>query len=269
MRQDKGFFDRQISLKGKVAIVTGASRGIGRGIAIECAKNGIHVLINYNRSREKAEEVKAEIKNLGEKAEVFQADIGDLSTHREMLNYALDKFGKVDILVNNAGITHVSDVLKEKPEDYDKIMRVNLRGPHFLTQTVANYMVENKAPGCIIYTLSISDRFASDNRPAYCISKAGLAMDMLVYAGRLAEHSIKVNGVEAGIIDTDMSHARIGDYEKSADKGYFLMYRTGYPEDVAKSVIYATKIYDTGAIIPATGGVLGRYLNLRTQNWIE
>jgi len=108
-------------------------------------------------------------------------------------------------------------------------------------------------------------RFASDNRPAYCISKAGLAMDMQLYAGRLAEYSIKVNGVEAGIIDTDMSHTRIADYEEAAEKGYFSMYRTGAPEDVAKSVIYAMKIYDTGALIPTSGGILARYLNLRTQ----
>ena len=264
MRQNKGFFGQQISLKDKVAIVTGASRGIGRAIAIELAKNGVHVLINYNRQKEKAEEVKAEAEKIRTKAEIFQSDIGDLSTHGKMLNYAVDRFGKVDILVNNAGITHVSDILEEKPGDYDKIMRVNLRGPHFLTQLVANQMVENKISGCIVYILSISDHFASDNRPAYCISKAGLAMDMQLYAGRLAEHSIKVNGVEAGVIDTDMSHARIADYEKSADKGYFTMYRTGSPEDVAQGVIYAMKIYETGAIVPATGGILGRYLNLRT-----
>lgn len=90
-------------------------------------------------------------------------------------------------------------------------------------------------------------------------------MDMRLYAGRLAEHSIKVNGVEVGIIDTDMSHVRLDDYERSADRGYFLMYRTGIPEDVAKSVIFAMKIYDTGVLIPTTGGILGRYLNLRMQ----
>lgn len=266
MKENRGFFSKNISLQDKVAIVTGASRGIGRGIAVEFAKNRINVLINYNRSSEKAKHLKAEIERIGGKAEVFQADIGDISTHREMLNCVLNKFGKVDILVNNAGITNVSDILEEKPEDYDKIMRVNLRGAHFLTQTVANYMTENDIAGCIIYILSISDRFASDNRPAYCISKAGLAMDMLLYAGRLAEHSIKVNGVEAGIIDTDMSRVRLDDYEKASDRGYFLMYRTGSPEDVAKSVIYAMKAYETGVIIPATGGILGRHLNLRMYN---
>jgi len=261
--RNKGFFEQDISLKDKVAIVTGASRGIGRGIAIELAKNGIHVLINYNRSEQKAKEVKEEAKKFGVKAEIFQADVGKLDTHEKMVNYAVEKFGQIDILINNVGITHVSDILEEKPSDFDKIMQVNLRGPHFLTQFVANYMVENNIPGCIIYTHSISDRFASDNRPAYCISKAGLVMDMKLYAGRLAEHSIKVNGVEVGIVDTDMSHARLGDYEKSADNGYFLIYRTGTPEDVAKSVIYAMKIYDTGVMIPTTGGILGRYLNLR------
>ena len=269
LEQDLGFFATDISLEGKSAIVTGSSRGIGRAIAIELARQGTDVLVNYNNNREAAEEVKNEIEKLGQKAVIVQADVSDLAQHQELLDTAVDAFGRVDILVNNAGITRIADILEESEEDFDILIKTNLKAPHFLTQRVANYMIAERIRGCIVYTLSISDSLASDNRAAYCISKAGLEMDMKVYAGRLAEEGIKVNGIEAGVIDTDLSRIRIPDYEEASKKGYVFMVRPGQPEDIAYAAIAAMKIYDTGRLIPAAGGTMTHLLNLRMMTELE
>ena len=269
LEQDLGFFATDVSLEGKSAIVTGSSRGIGRAIAIELARQGTDVLINYNRNRQAAEEVKDEIERLGRKAVIVQADVSDLAQHQQLLDTAVDAFGKVDILVNNAGITRIADILEESEEDFDILIKTNLKAPHFLTQRVANYMIAEEIRGCIVYTLSISDSLASDNRAAYCISKAGLEMAMKVYAGRLAEEGIKVNGIEAGIIDTDLSRIRIPDYEEASKKGYVFMVRPGKPEDIAYAAIAAMKIYDTGRLIPAAGGTMTHLLNLRMMTELD
>ena len=267
--QDLGFFATDVSLEDKSAIVTGSSRGIGRAIAIELARQGTDVLVNYNHNRQAAEEVKDEIERLGRKAVILQADVSDLAQHQKLLDTAVDAFGRVDVLVNNAGITRIADILEESEEDFDILIKTNLKAPHFLTQRVANYMIAEGIRGCIVYTLSISDTIASDNRAAYCISKAGLEMDMKVYAGRLAEEGIKVNGIEAGVIDTDLSRIRIPDYEEASEKGYVFMFRPGKPEDIAYAAIAAMKIYDTGRLIPAAGGTMTHLLNLRMMTELE
>ncbi len=266
---DIGFFATDVSLENSAAIVTGSSRGIGRAIAIELARQGADVLVNYNQNRDAAEAVKEEVESFGRKAAVIQADISDLDVHQRMLETAHNVFGKVNILINNAGITRIADILEETPEQFDLLLNTNLKAPHFLTQRVANYMVENEIRGCIIYTLSISDTMASDNRTAYCISKAGLEMSMRAYAGRLAMHGIKVNGIAAGVINTDLSRVRIPDYEEAAEKGYVFMVRPGTPEDVAQATIAAMKLYDTGVVIPASGGVMTPLLNLRSMTELE
>lgn len=266
---DLGFFATDASLENSAAIVTGSSRGIGRAIAIELARQGANVLINYNQNRDAAETVKQEVESFGRKAALIQADISDLEAHQRMLETAHNTFGKVNILINNAGITRIADILEETPEQFDLLVNTNLKAPHFLTQRVANYMVENEIRGCIIYTLSISDTMASDNRTAYCISKAGLEMSMRAYAGRLAMHGIKVNGIAAGVINTDLSRVRIPDYEEAAEKGYIFMVRPGTPEDVAQATLAAMKLYDTGVVIPASGGVMTPLLNLRSMAELE
>ncbi len=266
---DQGFFATDVSYKDSAAIVTGSSRGIGRAIAIELARQGADVLINYNQNRAAAEAVKQEIEDIGRNAAIIQADISDLDSHQKLLDTAHETFGKVNILINNAGITRIADILDETPEQFDLLLNTNLKAPHFLTQRVANYMIENKIPGCIIYTLSISDTMASDNRTAYCISKAGLEMSMRSYAGRLAMHGIKVNGIAAGVINTDLSRVRIPDYEEAAEKGYIFMVRPGTPEDVAHATVAAMRLYDTGVVIPASGGVMTPLLNLRSMSELD
>ncbi len=266
---DLGFFATEVSFENSAAIVTGSSRGIGRAIAIELARQGANVLINYNQNRDAAEAVQREVEALGRKAVIIQADISNLDAHEKMLEIAHDAFGKVNILINNAGITRIADILEETPEQFDLLLNTNLKAPHFLTQRVANYMIENEIPGCIIYTLSISDTMASDNRTAYCISKAGLEMSMRSYAGRLAMHGIKVNGIAAGVINTDLSRVRIPDYEEAAEKGYIFMVRPGTPEDVAHATVAAMRLYDTGVVLPASGGVMTPLLNLRSMTELD
>lgn len=269
INNDPDFFATNVSFEDSAAIVTGSSRGIGRAIAIELARQGADVLINYNQNRDAAEAVKQEIEDVGRNAAIVQADISDLESHQKLLDTALEAFGNVNILINNAGITRIADILEETPEQFDLLLNTNLKAPHFLTQRVANYMVENKIPGCIIYTLSISDTMASDNRTAYCISKAGLEMSMRSYAGRLAMHGIKVNGIAAGVINTDLSRVRIPDYEEAAEKGYIFMVRPGTPEDVAHATVSAMRLYDTGVVLPASGGVMTPLLNLRSMSELD
>jgi NAD(P)-dependent dehydrogenase (short-subunit alcohol dehydrogenase family) len=226
-------------------------------------------VVNYRQDRGAAEEVTAKIARLGRKAVVVQADVSDLGQHPKLVDAALDAFGRIDILVNNAGIVRVDDVLEEAPDDFDTVLDTNLKAPHFLTQRVVNYMIAEGVRGCIIYTLSMNDRLASDNRPAYCISKAGLEMSMRLFAGRVAEHGIKVNGVQVGVTDTDLSRVRIPDYADAAQKGYISMVRPGVPRDIAHATVAAIKLYDTGAQIPASGGILAGLLNLRQMSELD
>ena len=144
---DLGFFATEVSFEDSAAIVTGSSRGIGRAIAIELARQGANVLINYNQNRDAAEAVQREVEALGRKAVIIQADISNLDAHEKMLETAHDAFGKVNILINNAGITRIADILEETPEQFDLLLNTNLKAPHFLTQRVANYMIENEIPG--------------------------------------------------------------------------------------------------------------------------
>jgi len=264
-----GFFATDVSLQDKVAIVTGSSRGIGRAIAVELAREGCDVVVNYLRDRDAAEEVRAQIEALGRRAEVVGADVSDLAQHETLVGTALDAFGQIDILVNNAGIVQIADVLEEKVEDFDAVIATNLRAPHFLTQRVVNYMIAERVRGCVVYTLSINATLASDNRPAYCVSKAGLEMSMRLFAGRAVEHGIKINGVEVGVTDTDLVRVRIPDYEDAAGKGYIMMVRPGRPRDMALATIAAMRLYETGAMIPASGGIMTQLLSLRRMTELD
>lgn len=268
-KDDAGFFVPDVSLEGRAAIVTGSSRGIGRAIATELARQGCNLVVNFHNSRAAAEEVRAEIEGLGTKAVLVQADISDLDQHQQLIDAAEDAFGRLDILVNNAAQVTVSDVLEEKPEGFDAILRTNLRAPHFLTQRFANHMIARGRPGSIVYMLSINATLASDNRPSYCISKAALTMSMRLFAGRLAEHGIKVNGVEVGITDTDFVRVRIPDYLDANKKGYFLMPRPAMPRDMAIAALSAIKLFETGAVIPASGGLMMPQLNLRKMTELD
>jgi NAD(P)-dependent dehydrogenase (short-subunit alcohol dehydrogenase family) len=235
-----------------VALITGASRGIGRGIALELAKT--HSLVATYRGRlDAAESLRAETG-----AEIIQADIGSAADRARLLAFTREKFGRLDLLVNNAGMAPRvrQDILTATEESFDELINTNLKGPHFLTQAAANGMVEQGA-GRIVFITSLSAYAASVNRSDYCISKAGLAMSVSLYANRLAGQGIKVFEIRPGIIRTDMISAVESVYEEKIANGLLPQRRMGESADVAKAVRAIAEgllDYSTGQVINVDGG---------------
>src|SRR4030042_7174390 len=199
-----------------LAIVTGASRGIGKGIALELAKLGFNLVISHFDfdAQGKPDEVtgqktQKEIKALGAECEVIRADVSNAEDRKKLVGLAKAKFGRCDLLVNNAGVapTKRIDILEATEQSYDRVLRINLKGPYFLTQLVANWMIEQKKKFPdrnfrIVNNGSISAYTSSIARGEYCVSKAGIGMMTMLYADRLAEYGIGVFQVRPGIIAT-------------------------------------------------------------------
>ncbi len=235
-----------------VAIVTGASRGIGRGIAADLARTH-QVIGTYRGRKDAAESLQAETG-----CEVCQCDIGSGDSRRALMEFALQKFGRLDLLVNNAGIAprERRDVLEATEESFDEVLFTNLKGPHFLTQLAANQMM-SQGSGRIVFVTSISSYTSSVNRAEYCISKAGLSMSAMVYADRLAPEGILVFEVRPGIIATDMIAKVKQKYEDKIAGGLLPQRRMGTPEDIAKTIrAIADGLLDycAGQVIDADGG---------------
>jgi NAD(P)-dependent dehydrogenase (short-subunit alcohol dehydrogenase family) len=256
-----------------VALITGASRGIGRGIALELAGAGFDLVINYAGNETAAcETAKACVQRGAEagktiRAEVFQADIGDAAARRALVEFTRTTHGRIDLLVNNAGITSIGrrDVLEAREDEWDRLMAINLKGPMFLSQACANWMIEqeegkpkteNRKPK-IITISSISAHTVSVNRADYCVAKAGLGMMTKVLAVRLAEHGINVYEICPGIIATDMTGPVKEKYDKLIAEGLTPIRRWGTPGDVGKAVVaIATDAFpfSTGEVINVDGG---------------
>lgn len=243
----------------QTAIVTGGSRGIGRAIALALGKEGFNVVVNYNKAAGAAEEVKAEIEKSGSKALIVQADISSRDDRKKLVAETLSAFGQIDLLVNNAGVAPDvrADVLEATEESFDRLININLKGPYFLTQLVANTMVPRKA-GKIINITSISAYTAHTHRGDYGVSKAGLAMMTQVYASRLAEFGINVYEIRPGVIQTDMTGAVKEKYDDLIfNKDLTPIKRWGQPDDVARAVLAIAKDYlpfSTGEVINVDGG---------------
>jgi len=245
-----------------VAIVTGASRGIGRAIALELASLGYDLILN--RVQNTPAETKKEAEQIGAKCEFVPGDISKAETRKRIIDSCKSKFGRVDFLVNNAGVAPLKriDILQATEESYDRVMSINLKGPYFLTQLVANWMIEQKSKFPdrafqIVSTGSISAYTSSPSRGEYCISKAGISMMTKLYADRLAEFGIGVFEVRAGIIATDMTSAVKDKYDKLIAGGLTPIKRWGQPEDVAKAVgaIAEGRLdFSTGQVINVDGG---------------
>lgn len=246
------------------AIITGSSRGIGRGIAISLAEAGNDIMINYTRNEDAAKEAAAEVASRGVKSEICQANVTKIEDGKALIDRTIAKFGRLDLLVNNAGIAPSvrADLLDAKTDSYDEVMATNLRGPYFLTQYAANKMIEQKEAGTIevariVVISSISAFTASVNRGEYCISKTGLSMMTQLFADRLAEHGITVNEIQPGIIQTDMTGPVKEKYDKLISEGLTPIRRWGQPDDIGKAVVAIAKgLFDftTGAAIPVDGG---------------
>lgn len=253
----------------KVALITGASRGIGRGIALTLARHGYDIAgVATNPDPANTEsgiyEVKAQVEKLGQQLHPIRGDVSCLEDHPRILAEAVDTFGHVDVLVNNAGVSLAKryDILETTAESYDRVMGINLRGPFFLTQTVANHMVahprdEAAISPSIIFITSISATAASVNRAEYCLSKMGGSMASQLFAVRLAEHGINVYEIQPGVIRSDMTAGVTEKYDALIDGGLLLQKRWGTPEDIGKACAALAEGYfgyATGAAIEVGGG---------------
>ena len=249
----------------KVALVTGGSRGIGLGIAVELAKAGFNLAINGVRDVSLVSEVLDELRKFGSDVIYVQGDVSSKDDRSAMLDKVLNHYGKINVLVNNAGIAPKQrlDILEATEESFEYLMHVNLHGPYFLTQLVANQMVKQRAENpdefyCIINVSSVSATVASVNRGEYCISKAGIAMATKLWAARLGEFNIPVYEIQPGVIKTDMTSGVTEKYDKLFEQGMAIQKRWGIPEDIGKVVAAmasASLPYSTGQVVMVDGGM--------------
>lgn len=254
----------------QTAIVTGASRGIGKAIALELSRLGFNIVINYFDFKDgqpddtAAFEASDEIKSYGVQCEVKRGDVSSEEDRQALVDFTKSKFGRCDMLVNNAGVAPAKrvDILEASQDSYDRVMNINLKGPFFLTQLVANWMIEQKQSNPeinfrICNTSSLSAYTSSPARGEYCLSKAGISMMTKLYADRLAEFGIGVFEIRPGVIMTDMTSVVKDKYDKLIAEGLTPTKRWGYPEDIAKAVgaIAEGRLdFSTGQVINVDGG---------------
>jgi 3-oxoacyl-[acyl-carrier protein] reductase len=254
----------------KVALITGGSRGIGLGIAQSLAGDGFRLAISGRRSPADVAPVMDELKSAGADVFYLQSDVGDVSAHAQLLQQVRERFARLDVLVNNAGVPPEvrTDILDASPESFDRLIRINLRGPYFLTQSAAKWLIEQRRAdpafrGCVINVSSVSAIVASVNRGEYCVSKAGLSMASQLWAVRLAEFGIDVYEVRPGVIATDMTAAVKTRYDGLIAGGLTLEKRWGTPEDVGRAVAVLARgemTYSTGQVFYVDGGATVRRL---------
>ena len=245
-----------------VALVTGARRGIGAAIALELARTGHDLAVTDIVDDEAAASSVQACRNAGAAVAFHRHDSSDVPAHSGLIEALYDRFGRLDVLVNSAGIgaPERGDLLSLKPESFDFVMGVNLRGAIFLCQAAARHMVAAKSanPRAIILITSVSADLASPERAEYCISKAGLSMFAKTLALRLAQENIAVFELRPGIIATDMTAAVTAKYTAAIAGGLVPMRRWGSPEDVARSVAALASgmfHFSTGTIIHTDGGL--------------
>lgn len=249
----------------RVAVVTGSSRGIGRGIALSLATSGWQIVVNYHSNRAAAEETQNAVESAGGSALLVQADIARRSDLDHLVDVALAEFGCIDLLVNNAGVgpRQRVDMLQVTETSYNEVMDINLKGPFFLTQRVANEMIVLKEKGLIydpkiINISSISAYTSSPARAEYCLSKAGMSMMTKLWADRLAEYGINVYEIRPGIIATDLTSVVKDKYDRLIfEEGLTPIRRWGMPEDVGKAVLAIAEglfPFSTGEVINVDGG---------------
>jgi len=242
----------------RAVLITGAGRGIGRGIAEALAAHGWQIGINYRVDHASAAETLAVVEQAGARGILLPADISSQEDRGRLVTAALDAFGRIDLLVNNAGMAPRQrvDVLETSEASFDEVLAVNLKGPFFLTQQVAKIMLAQRN-GMVINIGSISAYTSSINRSEYCIAKAGLAMVTKLFADRLAEYGIPVYEIRPGIIETDLTGPAHEKYDRLIAEGLTPIPRWGQPEDVAKAVVALAGgqfSFSTGEVINVDGG---------------
>lgn len=247
-----------------VSIVTGGGRGIGRGIAVELARLGHAVVVNYAGRRDTAEETVQLVRQAGGEGVAIQADISLSSDRERLVQQTLEAYGRIDLLVNNAGVAPEmrADILEADEISFDRLINVNLKGPYFLTQLVARHMInqverQDRPPPQIVVISSISAYTASVNRGDYCLSKAGLAMLVTLWAARLAEWGIRVYEIRPGIVETDMTAGVKAKYDELIASGLYPLRRWGAPQDVGRAVAAIARgdfPFSTGEVFNVDGG---------------
>lgn len=246
-----------MSLKGKTAIITGGSRGIGKACAIYLAKQGADIVFNYSNNSSMAEETADEIKNLGVKVLAVKADVKSSQDIDYLFNQALENFNSIDILVNNAGITRDTLLIRMKEEDWDTVQDINLKGVYLTCKAAAKHMMK-KRQGRIINISSVVGITGNPGQANYAASKAGIIGFSKSIAKELAPRGILVNVVAPGFIDTDMTSV-LGEKVKDNILSQIPLGRYGSPEDVAKLVTFLASDdnqYITGQVINIDGGML-------------
>jgi len=257
--------ERKQNVQRPLALVTGSSRGIGRGIAVSLAEAGYDIVVNYQGNHEAAVTAAEECKSHGVRAETVQADIAVREDRLRLVEETRSRFGRLDVLVNNAGVTVAqrTDLLEATEESYDRLMGINLRGTHFLTQQAAKWMVEqvvqdpSRKP--VIVTISSAAAAAAlVNRSEYSMSKAAIRMMTLLYAARLGGSGIGVFEVRPGVIETDITTQYRADWDKFVQSGAVPMRRWGEPRDVGRAVVALASgqfAFSSGDVVNVDGGL--------------
>ena len=256
--------------KKRVALVTGGGRGIGRGIAAALAESGFDLAINGVRAAAQVADAIAALEKLGAAVEYCQGNVAEPANRQSIIDGVRKRFGRLDVLVNNAGVAPAvrADLLDATEESFDRLIAINLKGPYFLTQLAARWMVDQRKAdpafrGVIVNISSVSASEASINRGDYCISKAGVAMATQLWAHRLAEFGVAVYEIRPGIIHTDMSAPVAEKYDRLIANGLTVENRWGEPADVGRAVAMLARgelTYATGNVLNIDGGLTLRRL---------
>lgn len=243
-------------LENKVALVTGAGRGIGRAIAIALAKEGAEVVVNYNGSEERAKEVKQTIEENGGKASIYKCNVSDFEACEAMIKDIVKEHGRLDILINNAGITKDGLIMKMKEEDFDSVLNVNLKGTFNTIRHSARQMLRQKS-GKIINISSVSGILGNAGQANYAASKAGVIGLTKTMARELGSRGITVNAIAPGFVDTEMTGVLSEEIRENACR-QIILGRFGKPEDIANVAVFLASDkanYITGQVISVDGGM--------------
>lgn len=252
-----------MKLKNKIALITGSSQGIGRGIAERFAQEGADVIINYSGNAERAGEALRAIESTGRRGLIVQANVGSTADIKKLFASAIEYFGRIDILVNNAGVETHAPFWDVTEADYDKVLNVNLKGAFFASQEFVNHLRQTERRGKIINISSVHEELPFPNFTAYCASKGGIKMLTRNLAVELGPLGININNIAPGAIETPINTRLLNDPKKlNALLGQIPLKRLGQPEDVAGLAVFLASEdadYVTGSTFYVDGGLTWNY----------